>query len=36
MEMIKSSLEMFKTYKPKSDLAPNWGKSEAEYFSTIK
>jgi hypothetical protein len=36
MEMIKTSLELFKNYKPKSDLAPNWGKSEAEYFSTMK
>lgn len=36
MELIKGSLEMFKTYKPKTDLSPNWGKSEAEYFSTLK
>ena len=26
----------FETYKPKTALDPNWGKSEAEYFLSQK
>ncbi len=36
MELINKSLEQFNTYKPKTDLDPNWGKSEAEYMSKMK
>jgi len=30
--LFKQSLEKFNSYQPKTDLDPNWGKSEAEYF----
>lgn len=36
MELINKSLEQFNIYKPKTDLDPNWGKSEAEYMSKMK
>ncbi len=36
MEMIKKSLDQFAAYKSKSDLDPNWGKSEADYFMSLK
>lgn len=29
-ELMKRSLELYGTYKPKSDLEPNWGKEHAE------
>jgi hypothetical protein len=32
IELFKTALEKFNSYKPKTDLDPNWGKSEAEYF----
>lgn len=32
MELFKTSLEKFNSFKPKTALDPNWGKSEAEYF----
>jgi len=32
LELFQKSLNQFKVYKPKSDLEPNWGQSEAEYF----
>lgn len=32
MEMFKSALEKFNSFKPKTNLEPNWGKEEAEYF----
>lgn len=32
IELFKETLEKFNSYKPKSDLDPAWGKSEAEYF----
>ena len=32
IELFKQALEKFGSYKPKTDLDPNWGKSEAEYF----
>lgn len=32
MEQFKMALEKFNTYKPKTALDPNWGKSEAKYF----
>lgn len=35
-ELFKKALEQFKTYKPKTALDPNWGKSEAEYFLSQK
>ncbi|KFC24241.1 tetratricopeptide repeat protein [Chryseobacterium sp. FH1] len=35
-ELFKKALEQFKTYKPRTALDPNWGKSEAEYFLSQK
>jgi hypothetical protein len=32
MEQFKDALAKFTTYSPKSKIAPNWGKAEAEYF----
>ncbi|WP_435525539.1 hypothetical protein [Chryseobacterium indoltheticum] len=32
MEMFKTALEKFNSFKPKTALDPNWGKEEAEYF----
>ncbi|MDF2933722.1 MAG: hypothetical protein K0R36_3053 [Chryseobacterium sp.] len=32
IELFKQALEKFNSYKTKTDLDPNWGKSEAEYF----
>lgn len=32
IELFKQALEKYNSYKPKTDLDPNWGKSEAEYF----
>ncbi len=32
IELFKQALEQYKTFKTKSNLDPNWGKSEAEYF----
>lgn len=32
IELFKLALEKFNSYKPKSALDPNWGKSEAQYF----
>lgn len=32
LELFKQSLLQFKSYEPKSAIAPNWGQSEAEYF----
>lgn len=31
-ELVNKSLKQFETYKIKSSMAPNWGKSEAEYM----
>ena len=38
IELFKRALEKFDSYNPKTDLDPNWGKSEAEYFvnQTVK
>lgn len=36
LEMFKKSVEQFDAYKPKSELDPNWGKAEAEYFLQAK
>ena len=36
IELFNKSLEQFKLYKPKTALAPNWGKEEAEYFLSQK
>lgn len=32
MELFKTSMEKFNTFKPKTALDPNWGKTEAQYF----
>lgn len=32
MGQFKDALTKFKTYIPKSEIDPNWGKAEAEYF----
>lgn len=32
IEQFKTALEKFNTFKPKTILDPDWGKSEAEYF----
>ena len=32
LELFQKALDMFKTFKPKTALDPNWGKQEAEYF----
>ncbi|MGO4709823.1 hypothetical protein AB4Y90_12045 [Chryseobacterium sp. 2TAF14] len=32
MELFKTALEKFNSFKPKTNLDPNWGKEEAEYF----
>lgn len=32
MELFKSSLDKFNSFKPKTALDPNWGRGEAEYF----
>ncbi|GAB0154841.1 tetratricopeptide repeat protein [Chryseobacterium sp. Alg-005] len=32
LEMFKTALVKFNSYKPKTLLDPNWGKTEAEYF----
>jgi len=32
MDLFKSALDKFSSYKPKTALDPNWGKAEAEYF----
>jgi hypothetical protein len=32
MELFKTAMEKFSTFKPKSALDPNWGKTEAQYF----
>lgn len=34
IEMFKKTLDQYNTYKPKSSMDPNWGKGEAEYFTT--
>lgn len=34
MELFKKALEKFNSYQTKTDLDPNWGKFEAEYFVT--
>lgn len=35
MELFKSALEKFNSFKPKTALDPNWGKAEAEYFISM-
>lgn len=35
MELFQSALEKFNSFKPKTSLDPNWGKSEAEYFLSL-
>lgn len=32
LEVFKQTLEKFGSFKPKTEIDPNWGKSEAEYF----
>ena len=32
IELFKLALEKFNSYTPKTEVDPNWGKSEAEYF----
>lgn len=32
IELFKKALAQFGTYKPKTNLNPNWGRPEAEYF----
>lgn len=32
MVLFAKAKELFKTFKPKSDLEPNWGESDADYF----
>ncbi|QIG90019.1 hypothetical protein G6R40_10260 [Chryseobacterium sp. POL2] len=32
IELFKKALSQFGTYKPKTNLDPNWGRAEAEYF----
>jgi len=32
LELFKSALEKYNSFKPKTELDPNWGESEAEYF----
>ncbi|WP_294331165.1 hypothetical protein [uncultured Chryseobacterium sp.] len=32
MELFKAALEKFNTFKPRTTLDPNWGKTEAQYF----
>lgn len=32
MELFKTAMEKFGTFKPKTALDPNWGKTEAQYF----
>lgn len=32
IELFRASLEKFDSFKPKTALDPNWGRSEAEYF----
>ncbi|WP_027375823.1 hypothetical protein [Kaistella palustris] len=36
LELFQKALDQYKTYKPKSELNPNWGKGEAEYFLASK
>lgn len=33
-KLFEEALKKFETYKPASDIAPNWGKSTAQYFLT--
>ncbi|KFF73989.1 hypothetical protein HX13_15815 [Chryseobacterium sp. P1-3] len=35
IEQFKTALARFNSYKPKTALDPNWGKSEAEYFISL-
>lgn len=32
IELFKKALEQFQTYQPKSEIHPNWGRENAEYF----
>lgn len=32
IELFKKALSQFGTYKPKTNLDPNWGRAEVEYF----
>lgn len=36
LELFQKALEQYTVYQPKTKLDPNWGKSEAEYFSANK
>lgn len=36
LELFQKALDQFNTYKTKSNIDPNWGKSEAEYFLSAK
>ncbi len=36
LEMFQNALKQFETYQSKSNLDPNWGKAEANYFLTNK
>ena len=35
IELFKTALQKFEAYKPKTNLDPNWGKAEAEYFINL-
>lgn len=35
IELFKKAMEKFNSYKPKTDLDPNWGRGEAEYFISM-
>lgn len=36
LELFQKSADQFKSYQPKTNLYPNWGKGEAEYFLANK
>ncbi len=36
LELFQRSADQFKTYQPKTNLYPNWGKGETEYFLVNK
>lgn len=36
LELFQKALDQYTVYQPKTNLDPNWGKGEAEYFLTNK
>ena len=36
LQLFKQSLDLFKTYKAKSIVSPNWGQTDAEYYLNKK